>query len=47
MVPAGRQAGREELDVQEVVLPHRAEVVVDDPLGAGAEEITELWGVRV
>ena len=47
MVSAGRQAGGEELHVQEVVLAHRAQVVVDDPLGAGAEEVTELGSVRV
>ena len=47
MVPAGRQAGGEQFDVQEVVLAHRAEVVVDDPLGAGTEEVAELWSVRV
>ena len=47
MVPAGGQAGGEELYVQQVVLAHRAEVVVDDPLGAGTEEVAELWSVRV
>ena len=47
MVPAGGQAGGEELYVQQVVLAHRAEVVVDDPLGAGAEEVTELGSIRV
>ena len=47
MVSAGRQAGGEQFDVQEVVLAHRAQVVVDDPLGAGTEEVAELWSVRV
>ena len=47
MVPAGGQAGGEQLDVQQVVLTHRAQVVVNDPLGAGAQEVAELRSVRV
>ena len=47
MVPAGGQAGCEELHVQQVVLAYSAQVVVDDPLGAGTEEIAELWSVGV
>ena len=47
VVPAGGQAGGEQLDVQQVVLTHRAQVVVNDPLGAGAQEVAELRSVRV
>ena len=47
MVPAGLQTRREQLDVQEVVLAHGAQQVLDDALGAGVEEVAELGGVSI
>ena len=37
----------EELDVQEVVLAHSAQQVLNDPLGAGVQEVTKLGGVGI
>ena len=39
--------GGEELDVQEVVLAHSAQQVLNDPLGAGVQEVTKLGGVGI
>ena len=44
---AGCQGGGEELDLEEVVLSDGAENVLDHPLGARAEQVAELGGVRL
>ena len=44
---AGREGGGEELYVEEVVLPDGAQHVLDHPLGARAEQVAELGGVRL
>ena len=47
MLLAGSEGGGEELDVEEVVLADGAEHVLDHPLGARAEQVAELRGVRL
>ena len=44
---AGGEGRGEELHVEEVVLPDGAEHVLDHPLGARAEQVAELRGVRL
>ena len=39
--------GGEKLDVQEIILAHGAQQVLNDPLGAGVQEVTELGSVGI